>query len=165
MSSPISGPRTDSSGARPGKAALTRTPNWVSAAATSAPMQPIPTTTARTPWRAAKRRSWLAADQNEAAAVPVLAKGSGRDAAGHSRPEDHDGVFGRSRFYRLRTSARKGSRHGSRPRKREVLARIMVEVPDNRRNRDKKAAKHDDGRDKEDVVRAQRRPGRCSRSE
>ena len=46
---PTSSPRTRSSGARPGKIAVTRTPSCLSDAATSQPMNPIPTTTACRP--------------------------------------------------------------------------------------------------------------------
>ena len=49
---PTSPPSTRSSGARPGKTAVTWTPSWVSEAATSQPMNPMPTTTARRPGRA-----------------------------------------------------------------------------------------------------------------
>ena len=42
-------PRTRSSGSWPGKIAVTRTPSWVSDAATSQPMNPIPTITAVRP--------------------------------------------------------------------------------------------------------------------
>ena len=46
---PTCPPSTFSSGARPGKTAVTWTPSWVSDAATSQPMNPMPTTTARRP--------------------------------------------------------------------------------------------------------------------
>ena len=46
---PISVPSTFSSGARPGKTAVTWTPSWVRDAATSQPMKPMPTMAARLP--------------------------------------------------------------------------------------------------------------------
>ena len=49
ITAPTWSPRTLSSGSRPGKTAVTRTPSWVSEAATSQPMNPMPTTTARRP--------------------------------------------------------------------------------------------------------------------
>ena len=49
MTCPTSGPSTDSSGDVPGRTAVTWTPIWISEAATSEPMNPMPTTTARAP--------------------------------------------------------------------------------------------------------------------
>ena len=51
---PTSPPSTRSSGYWPGKMAVTCTPSWVSEAATSEPMKPMPTTTARWPGAAAR---------------------------------------------------------------------------------------------------------------
>ena len=49
MSVPISAPSTLASGTWPGKSTVTWTPSWASDAATSQPMKPMPTTTARRP--------------------------------------------------------------------------------------------------------------------
>src|SRR5881409_2155717 len=49
MTSPISGPRTESRGRLPGKTAVTSSFSWRSEAATSEPMKPMPTMSALTP--------------------------------------------------------------------------------------------------------------------